>query len=286
MPTMSDVCLGSTGPSAFFVPPCETPVAVYTAIVGALTLIRFALFVNTSVFWLKRRARQLRFSWHNGDMAKLHKARRRLPVMPAVLFLETLVFIGFLGVPFWIADPQQRDSTMLALMGVLSITFYLTSVMAINHYVQLGERLIGVALPVVPGSTQEQARAFEILASVDALLRGVYSLILLLIAASATAALPVNLASANPYDVAFPFFYGTSAVMGFLVLVAIEHQLYRITVAVASAQAGPGDSKVKAIYGPVLQRLRLQRVGIFLLASPAPLIYLLSAVNVISSAYL
>jgi len=287
---MSTYCLGSSAPAAYFVPPCDGPVAAWVAVMSVLTFVRACLCISATRYWTARRARQLKFAWHGGDPAKIARVRTRKPVVPVVFLLTTLVYGAFTGVPFWIAEPQERDRVMLALMGALSILFYFAAMVSIKHFVKLGERLIGVSELVLSGSqSSEFARKFERLRSVDGILRGAYALIVVLIALIAAATLPFNLAVPAGADrsAAFALFYASCVAASALVIVAMQHQLYRIDVAVRSAQrlAAPGLQST-AIYARVRQRLWHQRAGIAATGCPAPLVYALAAAGAIPNLYL
>jgi len=92
----------------------------------------------------------------------------------------------------------------------------------------------------------------------------------------------------QPYDrlAAFTAFYVAATATSLLGLIALQHQLYRIDVAVASAQqSGAVNESLKAVYLPVRQRLRQQRIGCAVIAFPGPFVYLLAAVGAIPNFY-
>jgi len=277
------VCLSAPGP--VYVPPCQGQVLAWVVILGVLVLVRVALLVDTLLYWTRRRARQIKRYTEDGDVARLRQARRRLPLMPAVVFAETLVYIAFLGVPFWIADPLQRGTAMVSLMGGLTFLFYFAGAVAVRHYVNLGKAILGVSDAVLASAAPESERKFEILRELDAWLKVVFAAIVVLLAAMLIETVPVNLAVAGPRDTLLVVFYCIAAATAVLVQVAMQYQLYRLDDAVAGAQRAPGDAASKAVYGPVRARLWYQRAGMSVL-SPGLVLYLLAAVGVIDSLYL
>jgi len=163
----------------------------------------------------------------------------------------------------------------------------------------LGKKILGVSDVLLTGSNPEQARRFDYLKDLDALLKIGFGCVVALIVVVAVVTLPFNLAAqfaaagspsadtrTQRSELAFTLFYSTDFVASVTLLLAMQYQLARIDSAVASVQSAPVQSQGRAIYSAVRHRLWLQRLGMATMSAPGTLLYLLAAVRVVPNPYL